>query len=194
MSILANDGPVADEVDVPGEDDATASSARKSWLRRTWSLAAAAAIVALAVLVVLFSRGGWWGSTPSHAGDRDQALAAAKSCIATMNTYNYKSLDAAEKKALDCTTGSFTQTYRQAFQSLRTQATDAHAAQTFQVDNAGIAQVSSDYKQIQVLVFGQISVTSSSTGGSPSYSVLSAEVTMQKTSEGWRVAGYRTAP
>lgn len=160
-----------------------------------WTLLATALSIALIVLSVVFSHGAWWGKSAPLTQERGAVLASAKSCIATMNTYSYKDLASAEKKALACTTGDFTATYKKAFDSqIAALAPAQQATQTFQVNNAGIARVSPDGQQFDVLVFGQIATTNTTTGSTPRNSVLSAMVSMHKAGGHWLVADYKTAP
>lgn len=164
-------------------------------LGRIWAVIAGALCVVLLALCVVSSHGVWWGKPASFTAQRGPVLAAAKSCMATMNTYNYKSLSAAETKALACTTGDFTATYKKAFDSqIKQLAPTAKASQTFQVNNAGLERVDPSGKSADVLVFGQIAMTNASTGSTPSYSVLSAVVTMNEVGGHWLVSGYKTSP
>jgi hypothetical protein len=184
--------------DEPAEVGTGRPTARGSWSRRLgwgWALLATALSVALIVLSVVFSHGAWWGKADPLTKERAAALASAKSCIATMNTYDYRDLATARKKALACTTGDFTATYQKAFDSQIAELAPAQqATQTFQVNNAGVARVSPDGRQFDVLVFGQIATTNSSTGSTPRNSVLSAVVSMRKAGDHWLVAGYKTSP
>lgn len=203
----AGDGEVTEAVDTtetavataPGEtSDTVEPTSRRSLSHRLgwgWTLLATALSVVLIVLSVVFSHGAWWGMASALTKDRDAVVASAKSCIATMNTYSYKDLPTAEKKALACTTGDFTATYKKAFDSqIAALAPAQQATQTFQVNNAGIARVTPDGRQFDVLVFGQISSTNTATGSTPRNSVLSALVSMRKAGDKWLVAGYKTAP
>jgi hypothetical protein len=199
--VSGSDGP---EQDSPEQ---AVRPARPDRARRlAWPIAAAALLLAWVMvgITVWQSHGVWWGkqSSASAAKQSEQVLASAKSCIAAMNTYDYRKLDEARKKALACTTGSFTQTYTQAFDSqIAKLAPQAKATQTFEVASAGVAadgtgnpKVSTDGKEWTVLVFGQITTTNTTTGTQPRYSVLSALVTMKPSGNRWLVAGYRTSP
>ena len=184
-----------DEPAEVGTDPPADRGSRSRRLGWGWALLATALSVALIVLSVLFSHGAWWGKASPLTQQRAAALASAKSCIATMNTYDYRELASARKKALSCTTADFTATYQKAFDSqIAALAPAQRATQTFQVNNAGVARVSPDGRHFDVLVFGHIATTNSSTGGTPRNSVLSAVVSMRKAGDHWLVAGYRTSP
>ncbi|MGH8961191.1 MAG: hypothetical protein ACRDWT_08280 [Jatrophihabitantaceae bacterium] len=168
-----------------------------AWLSWLPSAVLAAVLVLVLVLGVAASHGVWWATKSVNvATQRGQVLAAAKSCMATMNTYDYRKLDQAEAKGLACTTGKFTAQYKTAIDKLvRPQATKLKFTQAATVNNAGIESVSSDGKQWVVLIFGQLSTTNSADGTStPKLSIFSARVTMQPVSGHWLVASYEYAP
>lgn len=168
-----------------------------SWLLWLPAGVLAAACVVLVVFGVLASHGVWWGKDHVDvAQQRGQVLAAAKTCMATMNSYDYRKLDQAEAQGLACTTGTLTGQYKQAMEKLiKPQAAKVQFTQTAQVNNAGIEQISSNGRQWTVLIFGQLSTTNSQTGAStPKLSVFSARVTMQQVDGRWLVANYQYAP
>jgi hypothetical protein len=177
-------------------------------------------------LCVAFSHGVWWGKskTENLQSERDRVLAAAKSCIATMNTYDYRKLDQAEKAGLACTTGALSKQYQDVFEkTIKPQAKAVQFTQTAQVNSAGIESVSPDGNQWVILVFGQLAITNSQTGAGPAPSgsaapsassapsapspspsgsaapgprldPFSAQVTMQKVDGNWLVSAYNYAP
>lgn len=158
--------------------------------RRAWTLLATIACVGILLLIAGFSRGAWWGGSPV-AGDRARVVASAKSCIAVMNTYDYRSLDRARTDALACTTGDFTSTYEKAFdEQIAVLAPQSQATQTFQVNGGGLKSMSEDGNEAEVLIFGQTTSTNATNAGTPQYSVLSTVVTMRKVDDTWKVAGY----
>ena len=157
----------------------------------------AALVVVLLGFGVAASHGVWWAER--HVGVQHQrtgVLAAAKTCMATMNTYDYRKLDAAEKSGLACTTGKLTDQYRTAMEKLiKPQAAKVQFTQTAQVNSAGIESISKDGLQWTVLIFGQLSTTNSQTGSNaPKLSIFSARVTMQRSNGHWLVANYEYAP
>jgi hypothetical protein len=184
----------------PGPDSAAgprpadAASARRAWLP-----AIVLAIVCLGFLGwgIYDSHGVWWAkSSSSVADERGPVLAAAKSCMAAMNTYDYRKLAQSEAKGVACTTGTFTGQYQQAFEKLiKPQAAKVKFTQTAQINNAGVESVSGDGQQWVVLVYGQLSTTNSQTGTkAPTLTPFSARVTMQHVGAKWLVANYQYAP
>jgi Mce-associated membrane protein len=178
--------------------DPAAPDGRPSWLRR-WL----PALVLAAVCLGLFgygladSRGIWWDKgSSSVAGERGAVLAAAKTCMARMNSYDYRTLDADEKKGLACTTGTFTGQYKRAFEKLiKPDAGTARFTQTAQINNAGVESVSGDGKQWVILIYGQLSTTNKQTGTkTPTLTAFGARVTMQHVGAKWLVANYQYAP
>ena len=49
---------------------------------------------------------------------RQQVLASAKSCMAKINTYDYRKLDDSEKTGAACTTGDLTAQYKTTMEKL----------------------------------------------------------------------------
>ncbi len=154
-----------------------------------WFPAAVLAVAALLLLGILvwFSHGGYWdkpgGSTTTEpsATDQQRVLAAAKTCFATLNTYDYRKLDQAQAAGLACTTGTFTQDYQAAFDAqIQKYAPAAKAMQTAQVNKAGISQLSPSGEQWQVLIYGQLQTSNVSTAkdGSPRVSPVGGVLTM----------------
>ncbi|MGI8761517.1 MAG: hypothetical protein ACR2LF_09560, partial [Jatrophihabitantaceae bacterium] len=191
----ATDGEAA--ADEPRRRRLDWRSLRPVWLR--WAPAALAGVVAvaLAVVCVVTSHGVWWATSSTNViSERGQVLAAAKSCMATMNTYDYRKLPQSEAAGLACTTGKLTSQYQTAINTvIKPQAVKVQFTQTAQVNNAGVESVSPDGKQWVVLVFGQLATTNSSTGSTtPRPDVFSARATMQKVGSKWLVAAYQYAP
>ena len=156
-----------------------------------------AVAVILIVLIAIAAHGVYYAKKagPSSTGSdpaQQQALAAAKTCIAAINTYDYRKLDQAEASALACTTGAFTTSLRTTFEkTIKPQAPAAQATQTAQVNQAGIQAVSPDGKQIQILMYGQLTITNVQTpSGSPRYDPFGIVVTMDKVGQTWLVAKY----
>ena len=150
--------------------------------------------LALVVVIAVASHGVYWSKTTVSASQRtttqQAALAAAKSCVATINTYDYRKLPAAESAALACVTGKLTTDLKSVYsQKLVPEAPVAKATQTAQINQAGIRDVSSDGKQIDVLVFGQLTVTNVSTAStSPQYEPFGVVATMNDVNGKWLVA------
>jgi hypothetical protein len=166
------------------------------WLPALVALAGTAAAIVFLVLGVIASSGVWWGKTDGVRVQRGAVLAAAKSCMATMNTYDYRKLDQAEQAGLACTTGKLTSQYRTAIEKvIKPQASKVQFTQTAQILNAGVEGVSADGSQWTVLVFGQLSTTNSATGTkTPRLDLFSARAVLQQAGGKWRIANYEYAP
>ena len=75
------------------------------------------AVLVLVGLGVWLSHGVWWAKTDASAHRnevRQQVLATAKTCTATMLSYDYQKLAQAEKKGQACATGQLRSDYTQA--------------------------------------------------------------------------------
>jgi hypothetical protein len=180
----------------PGTPGAAPAAASR---RLNWLPAIVLAVVCLGFLGwgVYDSHGVWWATSSSSVADeRGPVLSAAKSCMAAMNTYDYRKLAASEANGVACTTGTFTGQYKQAFEKLiKPQAAKVQFTQTAQINNAGVESVSGDGQQWVVLVYGQLSTTNSQTGTkTPTLTPFSARVTMQHVGAKWLVANYQYAP
>lgn len=170
----------------PKRRDAEATLARLRWVP---AVVLGLAAVVLAVCCVVFGHGVWWAKK-SVSAERDQVLAAAKTCVGSITNYDYRKLSASEQAGLACTTGTFQSQYKQAMDTVVAKlAPQTKTVQTFQVADAGIESVSSDGSQWVVLVYGQQAVTNAQSGSStPRLDILSARVTLEKVGGQWRVA------
>lgn len=199
----ARAGKSAEPAEAPAaEEPAAAEESRvraegpPMWVPFGIALVATAAAVVFLVLGVLAASGVWWGNTTGVRDQRGAVLSAAKSCMATMNTYDYRKLDQAEQAGLACTTGKLTAQYKTAMEKvIKPQAAKVQFTQTAQVLKAGIETVSQDGSQWTVLVFGQLSTTNSATGTkTPRLDLFSARAIMQQVHGKWLVANYEYAP
>ena len=159
---------------------------------------AAAGAITFLVIGVLVTHRVWWGKTTAGQiqAERTQVLAAANTCIAAINTYDYRSLDQAESRGLACTTGKLTGQYRDTMEKvIKPQAATVRFTQTAQVNNGAVESISPNGKQWVILIFGQLSSTNSSTGAtSPKLDVFSVRVTMDRVGGHWLVSDYATTP
>lgn len=137
-----------------------------TWLNWAPAAVLSAGALVMAVLLLVFSHGVWWGPDPkdvpsdkSAAVVRERVLAAAKTCVATANSYEYTDLDGYEAKALACTTGDFTSQLQSTIeQFVKVQAPNLKARQTAQINRGGIEAISPDGNQWTILLFGQLNV------------------------------------
>ena len=192
-------GVSADTAKRPEPDEQTEENppaAAPMWVPALITLVGTAAAIVFIVLGIIASSGVWWGNTTAARNDRGAVLAAAKSCMATMNTYDYRKLDQAEQAGLACTTGTLTSQYRTAFEKVvKPKAGTLKFTQTAQILDAGIETVSKDGSQWTVLVFGQLSTTNSATGTkTPRLDLFSARAVMQRVGTSWKIANYEYAP
>lgn len=186
-----------DTIDSDDESDAdekpSAPRDVPGWL--TWAPAAVlvAGVIAMAVVVSIVSHGVWWGNDASSQRSvialRQQVVAAAKTCLATTNTYKYTAIDAFEKAGLACTTGKQTTDFRKAVDTLiRKNAATLKFTQTAQINKAAIESVSGN--QWTILLYGQLLVTNvqQPTGRTDPFS---ATVRMEKVKGKWLIASLR---
>jgi hypothetical protein len=182
-----------------GEPRTVVVTAVPAWLN--WAPAAVLATGALvmAVLLVVFSHRVWWGPDPSQvpsdrsaATVREQVLAAAKTCVATANSYKYTDLDTYETKALACTTGEFTAQLKDTIEQLiKVNAPRLKSSQTAQIDRGGIEAITPDSKQWTILLFGQLSVTNDE-NKQPRTDPFAAQVRMDKVNGKWLIGALNT--
>jgi hypothetical protein len=162
------------------------------WLRWAPTGILTAGVVAMAVILVVFSHGVWWARTSGQTV-REQVLAAAKTCAAAENTYKYTALDSFEAKALRCTTGSFTGTVRHIIETVvKKNAPTLKASQTVQINTGGIESVTDGGHRWKVVLFGQLSATNVNSAKGSLPDPFAAEVIMQKAHGKWLMAGLNT--
>ena len=141
------------------------------------------AAVVMIVLVLIAAHSVWYAK-PSTSATRDQVLAAAKTCTARSNTYNYTSLDKDEAAAAKCTTGTYTAKFTKAFDRLvKPKAVQLKASQSVQVNAAGIETVG--HSRWTVVVYGQTRITQA--GAQPRTDPFAAEVVMQRVGGHWLI-------
>ena len=117
-------------------------------------------------------------------------LAAAKTCFARLNSYDYRTLDDDYAAGLACTTGSFTTDYQDSFRTqVKPYAAAVKIVRVAQVNKAGIAAINGDGTQWVILIYGQLQITNTTTGtDSPRIDPVGGVVTMDKVGDKWLVA------
>jgi len=179
----------------PGPSLAGRLAGRREVLRPVPTIVLAVAVLVLLSFGVIQSHGVWWGKRigSSTAATRTQVLAAAKTCAAAIVSYDYRTLPASEQAGQACTTGAFKTNYTRAMETtVKTLAPQSKTVQTFQVAKAGIEHVSPDGKQWVVLIYGQQSVTNSSTAkGTPRLDILNVEATLDRVGNAWLISDIR---
>jgi hypothetical protein len=193
-------GPPAEDTELGAPEPRTVVvTAVPSWLNWAPAAVLTAGALVMAILLLLFSHNVWWGTDPksvpqdhSPAVVREQVLAAAKTCVATANTYKYTDLDSYETKALACTTGEFTSQLRDTIERLiKVNAPQLKSSQTAQINRGGIEAVSPDGKQWTILLFGQLSVTNNE-NKTPRTDPFAAQVRMDKVDGKWLIGALTT--
>jgi len=165
------------------------------WLNWAPAGVLVAGCVVMAVLIAIFSHGVWWGpdraAPPSRstvAQQREQVLAAAKSCVVAANDYDYRTLAAYEKRALACTTGGLTSQLKRTIESLiMKNAPTLKAKQATRITRGGIETVTPDGKQWTLLLFGQLSVVNAK-DTSGRVDPFAAQVRVEKAHGKWLLA------
>jgi Mce-associated membrane protein len=159
------------------------------------AMVAAAALVAMLVLGVWQSHGVWWGKRfhDTRAQQQQQVLATAKSCAATILSYDYRHLDQDQKNGLACITGKFRDDYTQVLGFVRQSAPKLQAVQTLQIAKGGVQSVSKDGSQWVVLLYGQTVLTKGTDKPpTPRADITSAVVTLDKVGGKWLVSNMQT--
>lgn len=175
------------------------ASAVPDWLIWTPAAVASVGAVVMAVLLIVFSHGVWWGPDPTKVPGgaaanvtRDRVLAAAKTCVADANSYKYTDLAGFESKALACTTGVFTGHYKDIIDTvIKVNAPKLKASQTAQINKGGIEAVSADGTQWTILLFGQLTVTNAN-ASAPRTDPFGAQVRMERVGGKWLISALTT--
>lgn len=190
VSVAKADAPAAE---LPAPPSGTAPL--PGWLNWLPAMVLGAGALVMAILLVVFSHGVWWGATPPGKPSaqqvnaaRDQVLAAAKSCVATSNTYKYTDIAGYESKALACTTGKVKSQVQTTIQtSIKSLAPKLKHSQTCQINTAGIEKVGADGTWT-LLVFGQLESTDTNNPQGVT-DPFAAQVQMQQVHGKWLMSG-----
>jgi hypothetical protein len=161
------------------------------WLRWLPAEVLTAGAVVMAILMIVFSHGVWWGR-PSGNSVREEMMAAAKTCVARTNTYKYTELPKYSKAVKDCTTGALTGQINKTIETvIKKYAPSLKATQTAQITRGAIEAVSAHGEQWTVLVFGTLSVvnTNDPKGRTDPFA---AQVKMEKIHGKWLMSGLTT--
>jgi hypothetical protein len=132
------------------------------WFRWVPALVLTICAVVMLVLVAVTAHSVWYAK-PSAASLRDQVLAAAKTCVAATNTYQYTDIPKNEAAGAKCTTGRYTSQYMSAMTKIVTPAaTKLKATQSVQINAAGVEAISTAGQQWDVVLYGQTTITQAS--------------------------------
>ena len=188
-------GPVADGSTaadrVPAKAQAAAGTEPDSpgprqaplWLVVLLGLLVLAGAAAVAVAATLPSGAG-------STGERDRALAAAKSEVPLILSYDYANFDAGLAKAKAQLTGRAVTDYVTAMtQTIKPAATKVKAVVQAQTDGAGVESVSPDGRQVTVVVFGEQKVTNTSLSA-PRTDLFRVRATLDLVGGRWLVSKF----
>jgi Mce-associated membrane protein len=122
--------------------------------------------------------------------ERDQALAAAKSEVPLILSYDYRSFDAGVSKSKAALTGRAVDDYTKAMTtSIKPNAVKVKAVVQASTDGAGIESVSPDGKQVTAVVFGEQKVTNS-TLSAPRTDLFRVRATLDLVGGRWLVSKF----
>jgi Mce-associated membrane protein len=122
------------------------------------------------------------------ADARTEALAAARTRVPELLSYDRATLDADLQRALGQTTGSFTDDYEQILTDV-VEPTAKRRGISTKASISGAGVVSGDRDEVVVLVF--LTQSTSAKGGRVSVSGSRVEVTMERSGESWKIAGLK---
>lgn len=147
------------------------------------------AVIALAVAVAAAAFLGLQARGASATADaRNDALAAAKTRVPELLSYENATLEDDLATALDQTTGAFTDDYRTILTDVVTPtATERRISTSASVSAAGV--VSGDRDEVVVLLFLTQSTTAAKAGTTVAGSRV--EVTMARDGDTWKIAGLK---
>lgn len=121
-----------------------------------------------------------------RARDRTDALAAAKSRVPVLLSYDHRTLEADLDRSKDQTTGRFRTDYTKLLEGpVAKAATQRQISTKATLSGAGVVRATGS--RVTVLVF--LTQTTAAPGAEPSVSASRVEVKMQRVGNGWKVAG-----
>jgi len=128
--------------------------------------------------------------TSGSGGERDRALAAAKSDVPLILSYNYARFDADVAKAEAQLTGRAESDYTTAMaQTIKPTAIKVKAVVQALTDGAGVESVSPDGRQVTVVVFGEQKVTNT-TLSAPRTDLFRVRATLDLVGGHWLISKF----
>ena len=116
-------------------------------------------------------------------------LAAARTGVEAINTYDYRNLNGAISAGLAATTGAFQTSYRAAMTGdVAATAPVTHTVQHCTAQRVGITSVGANLSSASVLVFGQLLTTDTTTGVTPRSTSITLGVSLQDVSGVWLIS------
>lgn len=171
-----------------GADESGPSASRRLRLDVERGLVLRWAIVMLAVvgLGAAVTFGVLADRAADRARDRNEALAAAKSRVPVLLSYDHRTLETDLARAKDQTTGRFRTDYADLLDGpVADAATQKRISTKATLSGAGVVRATE--LRVTVLVF--LTQTTVAPGAEPSVSASRVEVRMQQAGNGWKVAG-----
>jgi Mce-associated membrane protein len=174
--------------------EADAEALRRQLARLRWIPTALAGVLVAVLLglCVWQSHGVWWAKTSTADARnkaRTQVLAAAKTCVAAIASYDYHDLAKSEAAGKACTTGNFQNDYTKSMETVvSVTAPQTKAVVAFETTKAGIVSVSDDGRQWVVLVFGQQNVNNTNVKDGPRVDLQTVRATLDKVGGQWLVS------
>jgi Mce-associated membrane protein len=149
-------------------------------------LLAVLVLAGVAAVVVAATR----PSSSGSVGERDRALAAAKSEVPLILSYDYAHFDADVAKAKAQLTGRAVTDYTTAMtQTIKPAAIKVKAVVQAQTDGAGVESVAPDGRQVTVVVFGEQKVTNTSLSA-PRTDLFRVRATLDLVGGQWLVSKF----
>jgi Mce-associated membrane protein len=152
-------------------------------------LALILAVIALVLVAVNVLLVGWQKKT-DISQERGRVLAAAKSSVPVILSYNYQHFDADAAAAASLLTGRAKTDYQQAMSTtIKPAATSTKAVVEAQADTAGIESVSDSGSQVSLIVFGEQKVTNTAVSA-PRTDIFRVRLTMDRVGGKWLVSKF----
>ena len=154
-------------------------------MNRSRQVALAVVLVALALAILAGLQA---HLAAARAEARVDALAAAKTRVPALLSYDRASLDDDLDRAIEQTTGSFTDDYRTILTDVVKPTAARRGISTKAVVSAA-GVVSGDRDEVVVLVF--LTQTTTAKGGRTAVSGSRVEVTFERSGQAWKIAGLK---
>ena len=154
-------------------------------MNRSRQVALAVVLVALALAILAGLQAHLAAATAEARAD---ALAAAKTRVPALLSYDRASLDDDLDRAIEQTTGSFTDDYRTILTDVVKPTAARRGISTKAVVSAA-GVVSGDRDEVVVLVF--LTQTTTAKGGRTAVSGSRVEVTFERSGQAWKIAGLK---
>lgn len=149
------------------------------------------AVLVLALLAAVAVVGAQVAADHAVAGDRQDAVAAARQQTVNLTTMSFQTADEDVRRLLADSTGRFRDDFGQRVQSFTDTLKQVRAVTSGQVTEAGVERVSGDTIAVLVAATAEVRNTAEPGGTARDYRM---RVTVQHTDEGWLVSGVEFVP